>query len=191
MKMDNGKIKQTFEQLKQKGKNKTALICTIMGAAGILMILLSSNTPGSTKKSDTVTLPDESTYNAGYIADLQANLTSIITQIDGVGSAEVLVTLESGVRYVYATENKTTGDRSTTEGQSASEKSTNETSIVVVDGENGKAPILLQRIEPVVMGVVVVCDGGGSVEVQQLVTDTVTTVCGVGANRVTVTKKSK
>ncbi len=187
--MGNEKIRQTMEQLKKGGRNRTTLICLGVASIGILMILLSGGKEQGNPQ-ETKTMLDENAYNAQFVAQLQADLTRLVCEIDGVGEAEVLVTLESGVQYVYATENKSSGDRSVSGDESISEKASSETSIVIVDGENGKAPVLLQRIEPVVMGVLVVCDGGGDIRVQQAVTDAVTTVCGIGSNRVTVTKKS-
>ncbi len=186
---DNDKQKkQGLRALLRDKKGRQALVCTAVAAAGILLILLSGARPEA--QQDAAALPDEDAYNARYVAELQANLASIITKIAGVGDAQVLVTLETGVQYVYATEHKASGDRTMAGGQSASEKSTSETTFVVVDAAGGKAPVLVQRIEPVVQGVVVVCDGGGRAEVRQAVTDAVTTACGIGSNRVTVTKKS-
>ena len=39
-----------------------------------------------------------------------------------------------------------------------------------------------------VQGVVIVCEGGGSARVREDVTEAVSVLCGIGANRISVTK---
>ncbi|MEG1060979.1 MAG: hypothetical protein RSD35_01200 [Oscillospiraceae bacterium] len=189
MTMENNNTQKKSILANVKFKNKTAVLSACVAVVGLLLILLGEGFAKSNADLKT-DLPNESEYNTEYVSSLQESLKSFISQIDGVGKIDVLVTLETGVRYIYATEQKTSDDNNYSQSDNMNRKTSSETTVVVIDGENGKAPVLLQRIEPVVMGVVVVCEGANSAEVRQAVTETVTTVCGIGSNRVTVTKKS-
>lgn len=186
--LNTGNWKKTFDKL---FKDKKTRLLVIVGIAGILLIFISDLfTSPTTTKSDAPSF-DNTTYNEQYVQKLQDDLTALISKIDGVGQVEVLVTLETGVQYVYATDYKKTDDSSQSSTDAHSQKSSSESSIIIIEGQNGKEPIVLKRIEPTVQGVVVVCQGAGDVRVQQAVTDAVTTVCGIKTNRVSVAKMTK
>lgn len=177
-------------------KKPTLLICLCCLCAGVLLIALSGLGDGKSKAAKdevNATFSDEALnrYNAQFVADVEAKLTAFISQINGVGNASVLVTLETGVQYVYATEQKSSDDSSFSDGRSESTKTSSESSLIIIDGGSGETPVLLKRIEPTILGVVVVCDGADNSQVRESVTEAVKTLCGVGSNRVSVTKKSQ
>jgi stage III sporulation protein AG len=160
-----------------------------VGLIGILLIFAGEMLNfDANKKSNNSPSVDENTYNEQYVQKLQADLTSFISKIEGVGQVEVLVTLETGVQYVYATNQKSTGDSAQKSEEDYSQKTSSETSVILMDGENGKEPLVLKRIEPVVQGVVVVCQGADNINVKQMVIETVSTLCGIKTNRVSVAK---
>ena len=70
-----------------------------------------------------------------------------------------MVTLENGVEYVYATQEKINTDRQEDDGR-ISQRDDSDKSIIVVDTEDGKQGLLVTEIQPTVKGVVVVCEGG-------------------------------
>ena len=128
----------------------------IAGLLGMGCILLSGHTP---QKQESV--------QAGICAEdyrrtLEEQLTSLLSGMEGVGRAQVLVTLAGGEAYHYAD----TGTR-----LSASREA------------------LLENVScPGVTGVVVVCEGGGTPVIQERVTRAVKTACGISGSRVYVAK---
>ncbi len=175
-------------------KKPGLLICLFCLCAGLLMIAFSGageKKAGGAAEYDACADEALNRYNEQFIAQTEAKLTEFISQIDGVGSAQVFVTLETGVQYIYATQEKQSGDSSYSDGGAGSRKSSSETSLTIIDGEKGETPVLLKRIEPSVLGVVVACDGAGDPAVREAVTQAVKTLCGIGANRVSVTQKTQ
>ena len=79
-----------------------------LGLAGILLIGLSSWLPagGGGEKHTGVQEADAKAYSA----QLEERLTAILQEIDGVGTARVMVTLENGYQKVYARSEKTNND---------------------------------------------------------------------------------
>ena len=89
-----------------------------------------------------------------YLSRLTRELTELLSQVEGVGSPEVLVTLARGERVSYSSGKV-----------SASEP-------------------------PLVLGVAVVCRGGGRAEVRAEVTSLLSALLGIGTHRIHVSEKS-
>lgn len=144
------------------------LVC--MGLAGLLLLAVSSWLPAdSSTQSAAPAAMTGST--ADYAAELETRLTALISRVEGAGKTAVMVTLESGSESIYATD--TDSDGSSTH---------------VLLGSGG-ADGLVETVEtPRVLGVAVVCEGGGSAAVQSRVTALVQALTGIGTNHITVAK---
>ena len=139
------------------------LVC--MGLAGLLLLAVSSWLPAdsSTQSTAPAAMTDST---ADYAAELETRLTALISRVEGTGKTAVMVTLESGSESIYATD--TDSDGSSTHVLLGSGGATVET--------------------PRVLGVAVVCEGGGSAAVQSRVTALVQALTGIGTNHITVAK---
>jgi len=176
---------QEWLQRLQNGKGLKA--ACILGAVGVLCIGLSSWLPQDKEKENTVAARTAEQY----CEQMENRLSSLLNDMEGVGDCQVYVTLESGVEYVYATEQKENADYSKDSGENGekvSEKADTEQNIILIDGADGKTGLLLTEIQPTVKGVVVVCDGGNNAQVVERVTAAVTTALNISARRVCVTK---
>ena len=177
-----------------KGKHSRTLL--FVGIAGMALIFLSTviQTGGSNKPNPSVGAGQLTSQE--YVAQLEDRLTGIGGSIEGVGRCQVMVTAESGVEYVYAVEetqnvnrtNSYNGDEVARETQ----QENTEQKYIVVDAGNGKKEALVKtERQPAIQGVVIVCEGAGSMVVQERVTQVVTTALGIPYNKVCVTKLSK
>ena len=134
------------------------LVC--MGLAGLLLLAVSSWLPAdsSTQSAAPAAMTDST---ADYAAALETRLTALISRVEGAGKTAVMVTLESGSESIYATDTDS----------------------------DGRADGLVETVEtPRVLGVAVVCEGGGSAAVQSRVTALVQALTGIGTNHITVAK---
>ena len=113
--------------------------------------------------------------------------------IRGAGQCQVMVTLENGVEYVYASQQKVNTDRTedtASDSNKISQRDGTEQNIIIVDTDNGRQGLLVTEIQPTVKGVVVVCEGGDLPQVQQRIIEAVTTALNISSKRVCVTKSS-
>ena len=121
---------------------------------------------------------------------METRLQKILSQVSGVGQADVLITLENGRRSVYAVNEKQSDEAIATyaNGEISKSEQTGDTeqSYLLVDNGSGKTPVELTSTEPTIRGVVVVCEGAKSPVVKKNVLDAVTTSLGVGANQVCI-----
>lgn len=161
----------------------------LLGITGILLIGLSSWLPEGTRKED----PGLQEADARAYADgLEERLTAILQEIDGVGKARVMVTLENGYQNVYAKSEKVNNDvlqdiRAEDE-KKTQEKQVTEQTYILVDGVGGKSPLVTARLEPEVKGVVVVCEGGDDPLVVRKVVDTVKVALNLSSSRISVSR---
>lgn len=176
-----------------KGNRKVTLFI-ILGGAGVLLIFLSSFLPKAEKTAD-VPIPAETAAqeptNEEYEKRYQQRIEQLVAKIDGVGAAQVTVTLDSGIEYVYAKEESKDTDRQSGSGETLSQRDSIDQKTILIEDENGRKKALLRTtLEPRVRGVVVVCEGGGDARVAERVTEAVKTALGISSTKVCVTKMS-
>ncbi len=174
-----------------KNKNCRKIILGA-GLIGIALIFLSSFFSSGEKTEPKATTSGNVYTAEEYEAHLEKDLTTLITKIQGVGNANVMVTLEQTKQSVYAKEEKNSGQTTKDQSDGSTRNETNqsnETNYILVKGSDGSEQALaVTEIQPVVKGVVVVCDGGGNPAVQQSVTEAVTTALDISSVRVCVIK---
>lgn len=162
-------LKEGF--LKLRNTNYIYIIL-IIGAA--LMIFSSGAGGKEEQKEEKVT--------ATKLSD-EDRLKTILSQIEGVGEASVMVTYYESAKQELAYEKKTDKKGETSNGfggESSDEKA------VMSDGE----PVILKEIYPQVKGVIVVADGAKSSSVREAITEAVSTSLGIAVHRICVLPKS-
>lgn len=107
-----------------------------------------------------------------------------------------MVTTESGVEHVYAIEeSRNTNESNSYDGEGLQRQTQQVNSaqkyIVMEAGAGKKEALLKTERLPKIQGVVVVCEGAGSMTVQQRVTEVVATALDIPYTKVCVTKIGK
>ncbi len=128
-------------------------IIIISGIVGIVLIFLSSyiDIGSFTSKKE-----EEEFSVKTYSTQIESDLQTVISQIQGAGETKVLLTMENSVEYVYL-------DDSTTK---------------------------TKEIEPLIRGVLVVCEGGDDPIVVERITEAVTKALDISTAKVCITKLS-
>jgi stage III sporulation protein AG len=186
---------EILQNLKEKWKNiflnskadKRVKALTLLGLIGIVLIFLSSSFSFETSQAKPV---DDKT---DYLNKLENRVLNIVKCIEGVGEVNVMITLEGGVEYVFAQEQKQSADKTEDyDGNSTKkiqQRDNNEEKYIIVDGENGKREALIKtKLEPKVKGVVIVCEGADNAVVEQRVLSAITTALDISTSKVCVTK---
>lgn len=178
-------------KLREYTKNtKFVTVIVAIGLIGIMLILLSDLVKPKTseeKQSDTqikyVSLDE-------YENRLEQGLAEIISSINGAGKTRVLLTMESTVEQVYATNKNLSQDNSTNvdNSNSSSDKDIQaETTYITVELSDGtEETVLVKEIQPKVRGVLVVCAGGDDSIVKGKIIDAVTKALDISSSKVSV-----
>ncbi|MBE6574556.1 MAG: hypothetical protein E7652_09240 [Ruminococcaceae bacterium] len=150
---------QTIDRIK---KHKTYILAGI-GVLSAIILLMISGCEGESKKTESVSVESYEIY-------IEKELTGIISEIEGVSGVKVMVNMNNGTEYVYASDREV--------GESSEKKK------YFTDAD--KEPILLTKIEPKVRGVAVVCKGGDNINIQNKVISLVSSVLNLPTNRIFV-----
>ena len=110
-----------------------------------------------------------------------AFLCGRLSEIEGAGRVELMLSLEQTGEAVYAV--------NTRESSGASESRERDVAVVSSSGY-GETPVTVKNVLPTFRGAVVLCDGAENAAVRLAVTQAVETVCGLTSDRITVLKRA-
>lgn len=170
-----------------QNKNLTKYV-VILGIIGIALIFLSDyiKLPSSDdEKSNVGMVTDEE-----YIEKLEADAEELIERITGDEDVKVVITLESGTEYLYATDKNINTD--TRENISGNEVLNNEISdkteesYIIINTSDGEQPLLLSALSPTVRGAVVVCNSGNMGETEDIIKKSLSTLLDIGESKISV-----
>lgn len=117
-------------------------------------------------------------------AALETELETMLSAMDGVGQARVLLTVDSDGERQLAQDTELTYSGDTAAPEDYSRRS----EPVLVGGGSSGQVVVTRRMYPTYRGALVVCPGGDLAEVRLAVTEAVAALTGLTADRITVAK---
>lgn len=154
-------------------KYKYAVFVALIGAG---LLLWPSGSGGTeTKQAETAMQPN--------IQDIQEEMASILGAMSGVGQVRVMLTLDSDGERKLAQDTDLAYS-----GSSASPEDYSRSSETVLTGGGEDGVVVVRTLYPTYRGALVVCQGGDRAEVRLAVTEAVSALTGLSADRITVAK---
>jgi len=171
----------------------------IIAAVLIIAIILTlyASTPGSFlssgrrdtgntegKASADTTIPEETDET-----DTEARLSAILSNMEGAGRVDVMITYETGPALVPAmdrNEMRTTSTEQDGESSSQTQQTDIQERPMTVDGPDGSEPMVLYQETPEIKGVIVIAEGASDIEVYMNLERAVMTILNVKADQVEV-----
>ena len=193
-------FKEIINKYLKEGKNKNFNNLILIFLIGVVLVITASffkSSSSNNVQSDSLISKNtlEKTNNTpvavtAYEQDIKNQLKSILSQIDGVGRVEVMVTFESGEETVPAvnsndaystTQDSNNGDKSvTTQGNNSS-------TVVTTNEQDGSTkPLIVKTYKPKVCGVCVVAEGAEDSLTQLRITKSVMDLLNVADSKVNV-----
>lgn len=111
---------------------------------------------------------------------MQEHLQQILSQIEGAGKVEVLLSEAQGSQTLYQTDIQT--------DLSGENESTDEKTVIVTDSDHNESGLIARKDPPVYLGAVIVCQGADRAEVKLAIVEAVRCATGLGANQISVVK---
>ncbi len=143
-------------------KRKTTIIIIFMAFLGIILVF-SGSKDSPQKENET----SNSNNDSSYAYELENKLEELINNISGVSGVNVMITLESGNEYVYASDDTELAQKH----------------VIVDDGL-----VCVTEKYPKIKGVAVVCKGGENSVIKTKITELVCSVLGIYSTSVYVTE---
>lgn len=112
----------------------------------------------------------------------EARMKKILGRIRGVGKLDLMLTVESGPRQELAVDTELSYRGST----AAPDDYERRTETVVISGGEGETPVVEYSVSPSYRGAVVVCEGADDAAVRLAVTQAMSALTGLGADRIVV-----
>lgn len=171
------------EKLKLKLKKiKNPKFIFILGISGILLIGLSSFFGDGNKANDKNSFGENNAEV--YCEALEEKVKDLVFAVTGDRKATVAITLESGIKYTYADDTKTS--LSEKNGETTNDKSDESENkyIVVRNSDGSETALLISEKMPEVRGVTVVCSPINCSK--QDIEDAVKAMLGITSQRICV-----
>ena len=143
-------------------------------AIGIGLMMIPSPSP---KEDETANVPPAETKAA---ASIEEQLKFVLSQIEGAGNVEVMLTVGTGGETIYQM------DENTSDSNDA--YSVQKNTVTVTDAQRNQTGLIRQVNPPVYLGAIIVCEGADDSSVQYAIVDAVSKITGLGANRISVLK---
>ncbi len=150
------------------GKYKWVALILLVG-----LLLLAWPTGDGTQTEDTT-----ETAQTFDLAETEARLAAALSQIKGAGEVTVVLTLAGGPRQILAQD----VDQATERGQERRE------TVVVSRGSGGQEAVAVQEVSPEYQGALLVCPGGGDPTVRLQLTQAVSALTGLGADKISISE---
>lgn len=141
----------------------------------------------------------EYTETAGTMAEyeeyLEKRVASALEYVEGVGKAEVIITLKSSSQKIVekdqASDSRTTDETDSSGGTRTEEiRSSDRTSVYEETSDGLRMPYVSKEMMPEIAGVVVIAQGGDEAVVVQNITEAIQALFGVEAHKIKIMKRT-
>lgn len=172
-----------IEEIKKVIQKIGLMRLILVVVCGVLLLFLSY--PDSTFEPDTQDVAsqsvqsDEKTTLEDYKRAREEELKELLQKVDGVGTAEVMITLKASNEKVTLKDNTSRGE--------ANEEKT----VLVENSDQDSVPYIVQEREPEIEGVVIVCQGGYDSVIKREITDAVGALFSIESHKIKIMKRKE
>ena len=158
------------------GGRKAIIAVAVLLALGLLLLF----NPRGGKSDDTTVQTERSAAEelTEYTAALEERISALVTSVDGISHAKVLITLESGREVVLAANSN---------DEISSDRSSRSESYLTLERSGDSEAVPITEICPKIRGVAVVCEHGSDPSVQAKLTALLSAALGIASNRIMIT----
>ena len=190
------------ELLETKNRRKLVENAVIVIIIGIIVIIVGSTFFSEKDKTEDrdLTKSTESTDTSATVTsssgDMEQKLKYILSQVQGAGKVEVMITYSTGKENIPAYDTKTsesnTDEKDSGGGTRKISQSSSDSTMVFESSENGeKTPVIIKEIEPVVKGVLIVAEGSSDPQVREKLNRAVQVLLDIPVHRIQVIERKK
>ena len=176
--------------------NKTQLLTMFL--VGILLLVVAWPMPGQEpeEKGDAEPVSDSGLSDEeAYQEYLEKRIARALEQVEGVGRAEVVITLKSTAEKVVekdqVSDSQTSSEADSVGGtRTIDERSSQRESVYEQRSDGTQTPYVRKELTPEIGGVLIVCDGGDNAVVIRDITEAVQALFGVEAHNIKIMKRT-
>lgn len=168
--------------LKEIGTDKLILI----GIAGVALVIFSfpsDKSSDSETKTNADNIIEKSTHD--YCTENEKRLQNIIEKIDGVDSAEVMITLKTSSEKIVLKDNPYEQEK----GKEQEKYVYSDSSVIITDSEGNSSPYIIKELEPEIEGIAVVYTGKNGGEITYKITNVIMALFEIESHKISVVEQ--
>lgn len=188
-------LKKVTEENKMSGRQKILLVFLV----GLLLFVIAL--PSDKKKAEE-RVEEEKEASISFETDLEQyreylerRVGEALSYVEGVGKAEVVITMKSTAAKVVEKDTNASEQVVSEEDSSGGVRNTKEDnrekqSVYVQESDGTQIPYVSKEMTPEIEGVVVVAQGGGNAVVVQNITEAIQALFGVEPHKIKIMKRT-
>lgn len=162
-------MKEQGEKLLQNLRHKIPAPALLVLALGCLLMLFPTGDGGEQHQVQL-----EQNEGEFILERFEQRLERVLSELDGAGETQVVLSLESGSRQILAQDRQ-------------NDSAGVSTQTITVGGAGDQQVVPIQTVAPAFRGALVVCQGAGDAQVRLEITKAVGVLTGLGTDRICVT----
>ena len=184
------KWKQILEQWKDNLSRKNQLLLIFL--VGILLLVVAFPVSKKDSKAEKTIQETSSVRNVqtnleNYEEYLEKRLINALESVDGVGRAEIVITLKSSGQKIVEKDQSINNQSDSNTNEAGSSDGT---SVYERQSDGTEIPYVSKELTPEIAGVLVVADGGDNAVVVKNITDAIRALFGVEAHKIKIMKRT-
>lgn len=165
-------IKGTYDKLLSAVKKYRYALLVL--AIGLLLMIIPEFNINTAEQEQAVTNEPASEPT------LEMRLSQILSQVDGAGPVQVVLTVSAGEEVVYQTDNNSSYHTDT--------NTVNTNTVVVTNADRSQTGLIRQKNPALYQGAIIVCQGADNPQVHLAIVEAVSRITGIGTNQISVLK---
>ena len=160
----------SFDKIKQNWKKYRYAIGIL--AVGVILMMI--------PKQETTFEEVQVTAKSDYVESVSAQLSALLSKMDGAGKVEVLLTYSCGEETIYQINEKTTG--------SSGADSSSVDTVIISDAQRSEYGLVKQVNPAKCLGAIILCQGAESPALRYSIIEAVSKATGLGTDKISVLK---
>lgn len=128
-----------------------------------------------------------------YELRMERRVQEVLRTVDGVGKVDVMIVLKTSSEKVVRVDRNTSDSKTQEQDSSGGVRTITENSqeenTILMDGGNGKSPIVEKEINPEIAGIIISAEGGGSPKIKAEISEAMEALFDLPPHKIKVLKR--
>ncbi len=130
-----------------------------------------------------------STLEKFEVEKFEKRVEKALSGCSGIGRCEVVLSIDSGPASIYEKDSKKSEREN--EGGVIYERDSDTKPSIVSEGSGRESPLVIKEVYPEFRGAMVICDGADNPTVRSAITNSITALTGLTADKISIIKMKK
>lgn len=193
--------KVNWKEWVEKGKKIGVIRLGLLIVAGLVLLIASFDGKEEHKTQTQINTQNEEKQSEEqqlntYIENMETRLTNVLSQVDGIGKVQVMITAKATQEKVVLKDTPykkaTVKEEDSTGATRESKETTSEEGTILEKQQDGsESPYITKELQPEIEGVVVIAEGAAQKQIEAEINDAVVALFSVPSHKIKVMKMKK